>query len=147
MKAENQLQYMMDFQGSLFYNRQKCLDQLFCTIGNGFHWLNGELVENNIEERAKRWKLVKDIEYAEPDPFVLELGLSKERQVKEICERRGKTVEDMLPKWYPLCEEYSYICNYPKDIKPDWLNLINECKQLLEADGIKVPENRGFVYE
>ena len=53
--------------------------------------------------------------------------------------------EDMLkrrnlddPKWYPLSKEYSYLYNYPDNIKPDWKALIEECKQILIDDGIDV---------
>lgn len=45
MRAEDTLQFMMDFQGNLFYNRQKCLDQLFCTIGNGYSWVDANLLK------------------------------------------------------------------------------------------------------
>ena len=52
MRAEDTLQFMMDFQGNLFYNRQKCLDQLFCTIGNGYSWVDGELVEDSLDTKT-----------------------------------------------------------------------------------------------
>ena len=44
MTAENTLQWMMDFYSDLFPTRQRGLDHLFCTIGNGYEWVNGELV-------------------------------------------------------------------------------------------------------
>ena len=50
------------------------------------------------------------------------------------------------PKWSDVCKEYSPICNYPDDIKPDWLKILNECKEMLKADGIEVPENNGYTY-
>ena len=42
------------------------------------------------------------------------------------------------PKWYPLSKKYSYLYNYPDNIKPDWKALIEECKQMLIDDGIEV---------
>lgn len=143
MKAENQLQYMMDFQGDLFYTRQLCFDQLFCTVGNGYDWVNGELVENDGDTRYERWVLSKDIKHAEPDPNILATGLMKEEIVKTRLARNNKEPD---LKWYPISEQYSYICNYPDDIKPDWLALIEECKNMLKEDGITVPKNRGFIY-
>ena len=132
MRAEDTLQFMMDFQGNLFYNRQKCLDQLFCTIGNGYSWVDGELVEDSRDTKTllSRWKLVTPIEHAEPTLGVSELGKMKE----DILKRRG--IEDQ--KWYPLSKEYSYLYNYPDDIKHDWKALIEECKQMLIDDGIEV---------
>ena len=132
MRAEDTLQFMMDFQGSLFHSRQRCLDQLFCTIGNGYSWVDGELVEDSIDTKTllSRWKLATPIEHAEPTWGVFELGKMKE----DILKRRG--IEDQ--KWYPLSKEYSYLYNYPDDIKPDWKALIEECKQMLIDDGIEV---------
>ena len=132
MRAEDTLQFMMDFQGSLFHSRQKCLDQLFCTIGNGYNWVDGELVEDSLDTKTllSRWKLATPIEHAEPTWGVSELGKMKE----DILKRRG--IEDQ--KWYPLSKEYSYLYNYPDDIKPDWKALLEECKQMLIDDGIEV---------
>ena len=63
MKAENQLQWMMDFYPDSFsYKETHCLDHLFCVIGNGFEWVNGELVDN--DEHSKRYKMIQDIEHA-----------------------------------------------------------------------------------
>ena len=143
MKAENQLQYLMDFYGDLFYSRELCLDHLFCVIGNGFEWRDGELVDLDEDERIERYELKEDIKHAEPTSSVREIGLMKETMLKY----RTKNKEEKEDKWYPISEEYSYICNYPRDIKEDWLALIEECKGYLERDGIKVPENRGYSYE
>lgn len=134
MRAEDTLQFMMDFQGNLFYDRQKCLDHLFCTVGNGYSWVDGELVEDShdTEVLLSRWKLATPIEHAEPTESVSELGRIKE----DILKRRNINVDDS--KWYPLSKEYSYLYNYPDDIKPDWKALIDECKQMLIDDGVDV---------
>ena len=132
MRAEDTLQFMMDFQGSLFHSRQKCLNQLFCTIGNGYSWVDGELVEDSLDSKTllSRWKLATPIEHAEPTWGVSELGKMEE----DILKRRG--IEDQ--KWYPLSKEYSYLYNYPDDIKPDWKALLEECKQMLIDDGVDI---------
>lgn len=132
MRAEDTLQFMMDFQGNLFYNRQKCLDQLFCTIGNGYSWVDGELVEDSLDTKTllSRWKLVTPIERAEPTKSVIEVGGIRESMFKR------RNLDN--PKWYPLSKKYSYLYNYPDNIKPDWKALIEECKQMLIDDGIEV---------
>ena len=132
MRAEDTLQFMMDFQSDLFYSRQKCLDHLFCTIGNGYDWVDGELIENSRDTKVllSRWQLVKPIEHAEPTENVVEIGRIQEDGWK----RRG--IE--APKWYPLSKKYSYLYNYPNDIKSDWKKLLEECKQMLIDDGIDV---------
>ena len=132
MRAEDTLQFMMDFQGDLFYNRQKCLDQLFCTIGNGYSWVDGELVEDSLDTKTllSRWKLVTPIERAEPTKSVIEVGGIRESMFKR------RNLDN--PKWYPLSKKYSYLYNYPDNIKPDWKALIEECKQMLIDDGIDI---------
>lgn len=132
MRAEDTLQFMMDFQGNLFYNRQKCLDQLFCTIGNGYSWVDGELVEDSLDTKTllSRWKLVTPIERAEPTKSVIEVGGIRESMFKR------RNLDN--PKWYPLSKKYSYLYNYPDNIKPDWKALIEECKQMLIDDGIDI---------
>lgn len=150
MKAENTLQIMMDFHGDLFYTRQKCLDHLFCVIGNGYEWKDGELIDTDVDERVTRYTFIKDIEHAEPSLETKMTGLQEEQilmtkiQLKSL---ENPKILEMLPqKWYPISEEYSYICNYPEDIKPDWLALINECISMLNNDGITVPENKPYDY-
>ena len=132
MRAEDTLQFMMDFQGNLFYNRQKCLDQLFCTIGNGYSWVDGELVEDSLDTKTllSRWKLVTPIERAEPTKSVIEVSGIRESMFKR------RNLDN--PKWYPLSKKYSYLYNYPDNIKPDWKALIEECKQMLIDDGIDI---------
>lgn len=132
MRAEDTLQFMMDFQSDLFYSRQKCLDHLFCTIGNGYDWVNGELVENDRDTKVllSRWQLVEPIKYAEPTENVVVVGRIKEDGWKR------RNIE--VPKWYPLSKRFSYLYNYPDDIKPDWKALLEECRQMLIDDGIDV---------
>lgn len=133
MRAEDTLQFMMDFNGNLFWSRQQCLSHLFCTIGNGYEWENGELVEKDYDTKQmlSRWQLIEPVKHAEPRQLAVELN-----EIREGIQRRRGVKE--IPKWYPLSKEYSYLYNYPDDIKPDWLALIKECKQMLIADGIEV---------
>ena len=130
MRAEDTLQFMMDFRGDMYYSRQECLNQLFCVIGNGYEWIDGELVESSIEtsELLSRWQLSNPIEHAKPTKSREKCGKIHE----EIWNRRGIKTD----RWYPLSKKYSYLFNYPKDIKPDWMALIEECRQMLIDDGI-----------
>jgi len=133
MRAEDTLQFMMDFNGNLFWSRQQCLNHLFCTIGNGYEWENGELVEKDYDTKQmlSRWQLIEPVKHAEPRQLAVELN-----EIREGTQRRRGFKEN--PKWYQLSKEYSYLYNYPDNIKPDWLALIKECKQMLIADGIEV---------
>ena len=44
MNIELTIQNMFDEYPTLFKERADCLNHLFCTIGNGYEWVNGELV-------------------------------------------------------------------------------------------------------
>ena len=127
MRAEDTLQFMMDFRGDTFYNRQTCLNHLFCVIGNGYEWRNGELVEVNpdTDTLLSRWQLIHPVIHAEPTETTLFTGKIKEKW-------------NQTNKWYPLSKEFSYLFNYPDDIQPDWMALIEECKEMLIKDGIMV---------
>ena len=50
MNVELTIQEMFDNFLGLFKERDDCLNHLFCTIGNGYQWLNGELVLCSCEE-------------------------------------------------------------------------------------------------
>jgi hypothetical protein len=45
MNVELTIQDMFDSYPTLFKERTDCLNHLFCTIGNGYRWINGELIE------------------------------------------------------------------------------------------------------
>ena len=46
MTVELTIQQMFNNYPTLFKERADCLDHLFCRIGNGYTWVNGELVLN-----------------------------------------------------------------------------------------------------
>lgn len=46
MNVELTIQEMFDSYPTLFKERADCLDHLFLVIGNGYEWVNGELVED-----------------------------------------------------------------------------------------------------
>lgn len=137
MRAENELQWMMDFFPEIFPTRKHCLDHLFCVIGNGYEWENGELVDNDSEYKH-RYKMLVDVDRATSRNEEFWNQMSKTEQELSV------EIEGYVPrnryvfKWYPLCKEFSYLYNYPENIKPDWKALLEECKQLLITDGIEV---------
>lgn len=141
MRAEDELQFMMDFYPDLFPTRKHCLDHLFCVIGNGYQWIDGELVDND-DEYHKRYKIEEHVKRAKgknEDYFYK--CMDEELKLKSILKENykkyfGDTKYNF--SWYLLSKKYSYLYDYPEDIKPDWLAILNECKQLLEADGIEI---------
>lgn len=60
MNLEKTIQACFDYYPELFQRREQVLDQLFCTIGNGYEWVNGELISleykeaiNSLDEEGK----------------------------------------------------------------------------------------------
>jgi hypothetical protein len=132
MKPEDTLQFMMDFYPTIFFNRQKCLDHLFCTIGNGYAWRNGELVDIFTDEYLLRWGLLHPIKKAKQSEFCYQNESMDKMYIRKF-EETGKKYR----RWYPL-SEYSKILNLPKNITQEWLELAKECKEMLAKDNIFV---------
>ena len=134
MRAEDTLQYMADFYPKLFPTRKHVLNQLFCVVGNGYDWVNGELVDDD-NRYVKRYKLRKSIKKAE---FRYEQDwLRFNKFYRKLYEDTNEKIPfEYNFKWCPLSKRYSYLFNYPDDIKDDWRALLEECKQLLIEDGI-----------
>ena len=136
MRAEDTLQFMADFYPSIFPTRKHCLNHLFCTIGNGYRWVKGELVEDD-DKKYNRYRLVKPVRKAEfedeRDWWV------RYRFELEMHEETGKRINpDYFFEWSQPSREYSYIYHYPKNITPDWKALLEECRQMLKEDGVEI---------
>ena len=136
MRAEDTLQFMADFYPSIFPTRKHCLNHLFCTIGNGYRWVKGELVEDD-DKKYNRYRLVKPVRKAEfedeRDWWV------RYRFELEMHEETGKRINpDYFFEWSQPSREYSYIYHYPKNIRPDWKALLEECRQMLKEDGVEI---------
>ena len=136
MRAEDTLQFMADFYPSIFPTRKHCLNHLFCTIGNGYRWVKGELVEDD-DKKYNRYRLVKPVRKAEfedeRDWWV------RYRFELEMHEETGKRINpDYFFEWSQPSREYSYIYHFPKNIRPDWKALLGECRQMLKEDGVEI---------
>ena len=145
MRAEDTLQFMMDFHGDLYHSRKDCLNQLFCVIGNGYEWKNGELVEMepDTKELLSRWKLVRPITHAEPTETCRQMG-KLEEQLRAI-RTKAKPLAPEIEKYhskggYPLSRAFSYLFQFPEEIKPDREKLRQECWELLKSDGLDPDE-------
>ena len=129
MRAEDTLQFMADFYPSIFPTRKHCLNHLFCTIGNGYRWVKGELVEDD----DKKYKPVRKAEFEDERDWWV-----RYRFELEMHEETGKRINpDYFFEWSQPSREYSYIYHFPKNIRPDWKALLEECRQMLKEDGVE----------
>lgn len=134
MRAEDTLQYMADFYPQIFPTRRHALNLLFCVIGNGYDWVNGELVDddNKYEQRYKLRKPIKRAEFPNE-----EIWYQQNKFYRDLYEgEENKIPMEYQFEWYPLCKKYSKLYDYPEDIKPDWKELLEECKKMLCDDRI-----------
>lgn len=141
MKAEATLQFMADFYPRIFPTRKHALNQLFCVIGNGFDWVDGELVDTD-SPYLKRYKMDED--------SVTKAKFPNEDQWNEMHEFFTNLYEsedkpDKIPmeyqfEWYPLAKDFAKLYTFPSDIKPDWKALIDECVELIKHDHVYVDE-------
>lgn len=157
MKPERTIQELYD--NWHYKSRQGALNHLLCTLGNGYEWKEGELVDSallygydSIAEERIELPFKKD---TEPD-IISKAPITDEEaeiQRQQWIEERARlkchfnkslSYEDALkitlknaPKWYPL-SKLSHICNLPEDITPEWKAVAEECKAMLKKDGINV---------
>lgn len=176
MNVELTIQEMYDEYPDLFKDRADCMNQLFCTIGNGMQWRNGELV--TIDDGYRTGEEIETLEshLVEGKAFqhnkltvqdvLLYFGIYKTRE--EIPDALRERFPDdryhrylRAERWYfakeaillnrvhlqkiggtAPCpsEDYAFLLNYPEDIKPDWLQAIEECRSMIQEDGYTLPQ-------
>lgn len=149
MKFEETIQSCFDNYPTLYQTREQVLNQLFCVIGNGYEWKNGELVDDNDKKpinnlyngKAKQYNIITKGKYRKMMFDELKSDKENYKFWTDILKEKGLTLEEefLKPKEddnelqfkidksiYPLCRQYSKMFNYPKDIKEDWLEGIRE---------------------
>lgn len=103
-------------------SREKVLDQLFFTNGNGLEWIDGELqyeedTKNNVEHILPENYFSTPLLSTEDDEtsWIKEFRLKENKEFKprEICSKEALTI-------YPICK-YAAIVTIPENIKLDWL--------------------------
>lgn len=161
MTLEEEIQTMFDQYPSLFQERRDALNHLFCTIGNGYDWVDGELLPISTKnekgdtifcsrkDKHDEWEDNPDFHHVFRGQLDLDGKAVQRITTGEDAELYFSVVKYRLRigkpahSWCPLSKRFSYILNYPENIKPDWLVGIEETKQLLAADGI-VLEGAGY---
>lgn len=149
MKPERTLQRLYDEYPRLFQSRQRALNHLFCVIGNGYEWVNGELVyeddvtydENDSDIISK--SPMTDEEYEIEHQKWIEKTVEFKCSINPTITREEalKVTLENWHKWYPISKEFSHICNLPDDITPEWKALAEECKTMLANDGVVISVN------
>ena len=142
MTVETTVQEMFDKYPQMYSTREECFDHLFCTVGNGYEWRWGQLVyrdrgDPDWDEEAEKESNEED--YARPHAKARQSAknLEARRKREELWVRCGALGRVGERRWYPLSRRYSRLFTVPADARDDWKAAVEECKAMLEKDGIE----------
>ena len=142
MTVETTVQEMFDRYPLMYSTREECFDHLFCVIGNGYEWKWGQLVyrdrgDPDYDEEYER-RLNED-DYARKQrgrASQSKKNIEAKRKRDSLFVRAGILKSVGAHSWYPLSRRYSRLFTIPDDAKDDWKAAVEECKRMLEKDGI-----------
>lgn len=123
---------------SLYKSRADVLHHLFLVIGNGYEWVDGELVLAYKDPRDTQ----EPTEHVEEEfqrrmAWRTEMGLNssmreiwekhRDEDLEEIAQCHAR-IEDAMQDItfshpgheYPVSKKYSKVLNYPENITPEW---------------------------
>jgi len=118
---------------TIYRTRLDIIDHLFCTIGNGYSWLDGAVYATSPEAHLELSRRRHDPSGFKPLPLD---GLPDDLKEKMIeVNFSFQALADMengppvgpipetyaVHRFYPISESYSEICLVPDDVRPDWL--------------------------
>lgn len=167
MNVELTIQHMFNEYPVLFKERADCLNHLFCVIENGYKWINGELVDPGCKLTSKTVaKLNKQLvdgkafqhnKLSLRDEYIYRMKQKGENtspenteiDINSIPDDKYYLTEPRTKRWFfwqntlpgeeiDYCKQYAELWNYPKNIKPDWKNAVEECKEMLRKDGFDI---------
>jgi hypothetical protein len=116
------------------YQELRVMDHLFLTIGNGYEWKRGQLVEK-FPERKLSWQMYIEKAFRPLDTLrivhdtftVTKLDAEKVPEHLKWCMTEEGIVNHFVEEertrglwFYPVSERYSRGFNVPADIHPDW---------------------------
>ena len=141
MTVESTVQEMFDKYPILFSTREECFDHLFCTIGNGYKWKWGQLIYQEFHDEGydeEEDRLFHEADYSKEHPKATQSKKNLEERHKhdELYLKHGLIKKIGEHEWYPLSRKYSRIFQVPDDARDDWKAAVEECKRMLEKDGV-----------
>lgn len=158
-EAERQIWYLVYYHPTFIRSRTIALEMLFCMIGTGLEWKDGQIVDS-VEDNyltankqdiynldAEIYKRAYTNTFWKGGSMLDRLRASDIRQMKQYnyqmnciaeytLENIQKAVTVSLPQksFYPL-GLYSNLLTVPKNVKADWLALaIETCDLILATD-------------
>ena len=114
--------------------------------------INGKAQQHNLLSLRAEAEIYYDEYYKKNNELcfeTLEIKKTKEEYLANFSDTKYHMEEDRKKRWYFYREydgkvtidyekEYAFLWNYPENIKHDWLDAIEEVKDLLREDGFNV---------
>lgn len=141
MNPDDTVRESLYYYPSIYKTRGDVLHHLFCVIGNGYEWLNGELV---TASRGDEDPIEREIDST--------LAIIQKPNAREILQDmyweilsdrialvadRHKNLENAMDDYsfsdrflYPKSETYAKLWNYPEDITPEWAVELEKAKNI-----------------
>jgi hypothetical protein len=129
---------------TLFLTGGDVLENLFCVIGTGYEWSDGELI-STINEPAKTVKkrysslnaYITDRKKRYPEPpdddtvAAWAKDYAREHAIVLTADKRAKDVRVTRRKHYPL-SDLSIVNTVPENVKPVWREAFEIVKEMLK---------------
>lgn len=144
----SQITKMILSHPTLYKSRSDCLNQLFCTIGNGYEWQHGTLLSSNeqsnikghfrnetkeLTEKLGQLSVDTTEEYELSVAAMIQINVREHNAMVEFRRNNAPLlalVTKPLASIYPVCE-HSNLAKVPDDVKPSYLNGVIEAITLI----------------
>jgi len=122
---------------SLYLNEDDVLDQMFFTVGCGYEWKNGQLVDIDLNYPPS-----PGLEERRADPWKTRLELREDRESCSKYTGYGCVYFPMRSghigrRMDTMFGSSSNICNLPGDIQPDWLEAVRRALRYAKSNRMK----------
>lgn len=149
MTYENTIRNSLLTYGTIFPSEWHVAEHMFCVIGNGWHWENGQVVSDDYNKKKQVLTFKELLDNDKPNSYELQKLHNYKNNITQVFDERDILVSmrnDLIRNQsaimnyefgnyfvpdFSICaelptvydtSEYSLINNIPSDIKPDWIN-------------------------
>lgn len=113
---------MFERYPTLFRTRLDAIDHLWCVLGNGYHWVDGGLVQVPPDRRRRRptyREVLAESRALTREPIVLD---ALRKVLRRECRLPIGPVSDRArPHRFYELSAWSTLRTVPRDVRPEWL--------------------------
>jgi len=173
MNFKDTLRSMLLKYPAIFPNALAAYDHLFCVVGNGYSWENGQLVDSSDKMISQEEAILKSIDFHLVNPVFDPFSFLKDNDSLEIVKnslqfKYKKVIEEVkmtfdidnrmtdftfekLDKYFPgdkYCiqiSDYTKIFKLPDNIQSDWLEAAEKMYLILVSNPDKVTDSQNTL--